>query len=184
MKLLRYLVIAVLALGISAAHAFTITLQDPSSTDLPFFLIQPDQPFSFGFADFPGGSFTYDGVTYLGWAVGFNDSNQTITNIDLGFEYSSVLGAPANPTCTSDAFDQINCVYDAADNGYDLSFVDPGGIAPYHFVVILENAVDGSEFPDVNGIANVPEPSSILLALSGLSSAGYLVRRRRKVLRA
>lgn len=185
MKTLRYMVMAVVLFAISGvAHAFTVTMQDPDSSDLPFFLIQPGQPFSFGFADFPGGSFTFEGVTYLGWAVGFNDSDQVLTNIDLGFGSNSALNAAnptgANPTCTSNAFDHLDCVYNQETGQYSLSFVDAGGINPYSFVFIFENAVDGSNFPDVDGVANVPEPSSMWLALSGLGSAGYLIRRRRK----
>ncbi len=44
MKILRYLMLSVLLLGVSnIAHAFSWTLQDPPSTDSPFFTLSPGQ---------------------------------------------------------------------------------------------------------------------------------------------
>jgi PEP-CTERM motif len=183
MKTLRYLILAVLILGISgAAHAFQTTVLDPTTTDSPFFIMQPGDSFSFSYANC---SVWYDHVHYAGCAVGFNDSNQTITALDMGFD--NALDSE-DITCTSNAFSDISCGLNSNQTEYVLSFEDgcgsdSCGILPFHFAVFLENAVNGSDFPDVDGTANVvatPEPASIWLALSGLGSAGFLIRRRRK----
>jgi hypothetical protein len=182
MKILRYVMMAALVLGISGvAHAFSWTLQDPTSTDSPFFVIQPGQPVTFGFANC---DIWFEGTQYTGCAVGFNDSDQTLTTINFTFDNTEGLGgAPAE--CSSDAFSDINCGA-PADGVYSLSFQDACGsnscgIDPYHFIVLLENGVPGGDFPDVAAVANpTPEPNSLLLALSGLGPLGYLVRRRRK----
>ncbi|HEV2578930.1 MAG TPA: PEP-CTERM sorting domain-containing protein [Acidobacteriaceae bacterium] len=181
MKILRYMVMAVLFMGLThAARAYQVLVLDPSTADSPFFLIQPGVPFSFGFADC---NVSYGGFSYTGCALGFNDSDHVITNISLG--YANTLGnLPVQ--CLSDAFSDFSCGLSSDGTEYALSFEDACGtnscgIAPYHFVVLLENAVPGSDFPDVDGVANSPEPGSIWLALSGLGSVGYLVRRRRKV---
>jgi hypothetical protein len=182
MKILRCVMMAVLILAVSnAAHAFSWTLQDPTSTDSPFFVAHPGVPFSFGFADC---DIWFQGTQYTGCAVGFNDSDQTLTNIGFGFDNNSALDG-ASADCTSDAFSDISC--GPPSNGvYSLNFEDACGttscgIEPYHFFVILENGASGSDFPDVAGVANVPEPSSILMALTGMGSLGYFVRRRRRV---
>ena len=180
MKILRYVVMAVLFLGLSGvARAYQVLILDPASSDSPFFVIHPGDPFSFGFADC---NISYQGVTYTGCALGWNDSDKTITNISLG--YANTLDS-ANVNCGSDAFSDISCGLSSDGSEYVLTFEDACGtnscgIDPYHFVVLLENAVPGSQFPDVDGVANAPEPGSIWLALSGLGSAGFLVRRRRR----
>jgi len=188
MKIFRYLLMAVLALGISGiAHAagagFSWNLQDPTSTDSPFFILHPgDHAFSFGFITC---SIPFGGVVYTGCAVGFNDTGETIETINFNFANANGLnGAPVN--CLSDAFSDLNCNLSSDSSQYFLSFVDDCGsstcgIPDDHFFVILENGLPGGDFPDVAGVANpTPEPSSIWLALSGMGSLGYLVRRRRR----
>ena len=182
MKILRYVVIAVLAFAISnVAHAFSWTLQDPPDTDSPFFVIHPGQPVSFGFADC---HVWFNDTLWTGCAVGFNDSNQTLTNISFTFDNNDALGG--NPAeCTSDAFSDISCG-PPTDGVYSLDFEDACGsnscgVDPYHFIVLLENGAPGSDFPDVATVANAtPEPGSLWLALSSIGPLGYLVRRRRR----
>jgi hypothetical protein len=185
MKILRYLMVAILIVGMSGvarASGFSWNLQDPTSTDFPFFVLVPGQTsFSFGFAncDLP-----LNGVVYTGCAVGLNLTGQTLTTIGFNFANANGLdGAPAD--CTSDAFSDISCGPPSNDV-YSLTFNDDCGsktcgIPDDHFFVILENGLPGGDFPDVAGVANpTPELSSIWLALSGMGSLGYLVRRRRK----
>lgn len=187
MKILRYALMTVLILGVSsAAHAFSWNLQDPQSTDSPFFVLQPGQTaFSFSFITC---SIPLNGVVYTGCAVGFNDTGKTLTTIDFNFANANGLnGDPAE--CTSDAFSDITCGA-PSNNVYSLSFIDACGsktcgIPDDNFFVILENGLPGGNFPDVAGVANpTPEPASIWMALSGLGSLGYLVRRRRKTANA
>ena len=182
MKILRYLMLSVLLLGVSnIAHAFSWTLQDPPSTDSPFFTLSPgQQSFSFGFAtcDVP-----FNGHVYTGCAVGFNDTGQTLTTINFTFGNAPGLDAAQ---CSSDAFSASTTTCDSSSSeGYFLSFNDDCGsktcgIPDDNFFVILEDGLPGGEFPDVAGVANpTPEPSSIWMVLSGMGSLGYLVRRRR-----
>jgi hypothetical protein len=181
MKILRYLMLAVLALGMSnAAHAFSWTLNDPSLADEPsFFQIDPGVPFGFSFETC---SVPLGGTTYKGCATGFNVSDQYLTSFVFTFADSSVLDGAGQISCSSDTFADISCnlVGDEFILSFDNCGSDPCGIAPGKAVTLLEDAVDGADFPDVDGIANTPEPSSIWLALSGMGSLGYLVRRRRR----
>ena len=193
MKIFRYLLLAVLFLGYRGmAHAYAIVINDPSSFTMTPFDVVPGVPFSFNFVSC---NVTVGGVQMTGCAEGINDSNVTLTNIVL--TYSDVLGG--TPVCSSNAFDNIICgapsggqfVLSFGDHPSDESGCDgdddsddhsaPGtGIAPGCGIYFYENQTDGPSFPEVHGIANTPEPGSIWLALSGLGSAGYLIRRRRK----
>jgi hypothetical protein len=185
MKILRYLMMAILIVGMSGsarAAGFSWNLQDPTSTDSPFFVLSPGQTsFSFGFANC---YVPFDGHVYTGCAVGFNNTGVTLTTIGFNFANADGLdGAPAN--CSSDAFSDIACGPPSNDV-YSLTFNDDCGsktcgVPDDHFFVILEDALPGGDFPDVAGVANpTPEPSSIWMVLSGMGSLGYLVRRRRK----
>jgi len=183
MKILRYLILSVLLLGVSnIAHAFSWTVQDPPSTDSPFFILHPGQTsFSFSFA-------TCDFFGYTGCAVGFNDTGVTLTTLDFSFANANGLNGEA-AECSSDAFSDLSCG-SPSNNVYFLSFNDDCGsrtcgIPDDNFFVILEDGLPGGDFPDVAGVANpTPEPSSIWLALSGMGSLGYLVRRRRRAAKA
>lgn len=180
MKFLRYFIMGVLLIGITGiASATKFQILDPPSGDSPFFVVQPGTPFSFGFADC---DVTLDGQQYTGCALGFNDSDKAITNLTLSF--ADTVSAP---DCSSNAFS--DCGFVESGGVYVLTFQDgcgsdSCGIAPYSFIVVLEDGVPGSDFPDVAGIANTPEPSSLLLALSSMGPLGYLVRRRRRNPRA
>lgn len=183
MKILRYLMMAILVVGMSGvAHAagFSWNLQDPPTSDSPFFQVLPGVPFSFGFASC---SEVEGGITYTGCATGQNVSDVYLTSFQFSFENS--LGS-ATPTCLSEGFTALACGLSTDGTEYVLSFAadcvpgKPCGIAPGSFFQVFENATDGPDFPDVAGVANAPEPSSIWLALSGMGSLGYLVRRRRR----
>ena len=186
MKILRYVMMAVLILGISGiAHAsgagFSWNLQDPPNVDSPFFQVTPGVPFSFGFADC---DISLGGITYTGCATGQNNSDVTLFSIEFSFANTSALNG-LQPDCVSDAFSDLSCNLTPDGTAYVLTFNDDCGsktcgIPPGNFFQIFENAVPGSQFPDVDGVANTPEPSSIWLALSGMGSLGYLVRRRRR----
>ena len=183
MKILRYVLMAVLTLGINGiAHAssagFSWNLQDPVGSS--FVQVLPGVPFAFSFGDC---NVLEGGVTYTGCANGQNISpTETLTSFEFTFENTPALGG-ATPACVSDSFAVLTC--NLVGDEYVIAFnCDPGaacGIPPGGLFDIFENAVTGSDFPPVNGVANfTPEPSSIWLALSGMGSVGYLVRRRRR----
>ena len=184
MKILRYLMMAVLTLSMSGiAHAvgFSWNLQDPDLTSFPTAI--PGVPFAFGFASC---NRTIGDVDYLGCAnIGNGEplGGQKLTSFEFTFENTPALNG-ATPSCVSDSFAVLTC--SLVGDEYVLAFnCDPSdascGIAPQTSVTVLESFVDGPDFPDVVGVANfTPEPSSIWLALSGMGSLGYLVRRRRR----
>ena len=188
MKILRYLMMAILIVGMSGvAHAagFSWNLQDPPTSDSPFFQVVPGVPFSFGFASCS----EQEGnppITYTGCATGQNVSSVYLTSFEFSFASGGVL-AGLTPTCISDGFTALACGLSSDGTEFVLDFTAdctpglPCGIAPNSFFQIFENATDGPDFPDVAGVANTPEPSSIWLALSGMGSLGYLVRRRRRI---
>jgi hypothetical protein len=183
MKILRYAVMAVFILGIGGiAHAapvgFSWNLQDPSGSS--FVQVLPGVPFTFSFATC---NVVLGGITYTGCANGQNISpTQTLTSFQFTFENTPALGGAA-PSCVSDSFAVLSCslVGDEYIFAYNCAPGTVCGIAPGGLFNMYENALPGSQFPDVTGVANfTPEPSSIWLALSGMGSLGYLVRRRRR----
>jgi len=185
MKIFRYMLMAVLILGMSGAFrasaaGFSWNLQDPVPG--PFFDVTPGVPFSFTFLTCDQ---TVGGIEYFGCANGRNTSTtDTLTTIQFSFANTPVLQGFTGANCISNAFSDISCALTNNGTQYELIFNDACGsstcgIAPGGIFNIYENAVDGSEFPEVDGIANAPEPSSLWLALSGMGSLGYLVRRRR-----
>jgi hypothetical protein len=182
MKILRYAVMAVFILGIGGiAHAapvgFSWNLQDPAGSS--FVQVLPGVPFAFSFADC---NVVLGSITYTGCANGQNISpTETLTSFEFSFD--NTAGGLGTPSCVSDSFATITC--NLIGNEYEIAYVCvPGtdcGVAPGKLFNVYENALPGSQFPVVNGVANAtPEPSSIWLALSGMGSLGYLVRRRRR----
>jgi uncharacterized protein (TIGR03382 family) len=184
MKILRYVLMAVLILGVSgAAHAFTWTLNDPPPPPLSGFIpiTQTGVPILF---DFVNCSFMSGAITYKGCAEFQNQTNDTLTNFQFTFEDPTDVLGGATPNCTSDSFSVVTCSLVGGDN-YVIAFnCNPGtvcGIVPQGVFNVYEDAVDGSMFPNVTVVPNAtPEPGSIWLALSGMGSLGYLVRRRRR----
>lgn len=184
MKILRYVLMAALAFGMSGiAHAagFSWNLQDPPGGGF-FAVTQVGVPFSFAFQDC---NFVVGGVTYTGCAEGQNQTGATLTS--FAFTFPNTLGG-LTPDCVSDSFAVITCTLSPDQTEYEISYVcdpsnvgcgvPPGGKNTFN---LYENAVAGSAFPTVTGVAGAaPEPGSIWLALSGMGSLGYLVRRRRR----
>ena len=185
MKTLRYLMMAVLTLsmsGIAQASGFSWNLQDPPPPPLSGFIpiTQIGVPILFDFEDC---SFMGGGITYKGCAEFQNQTSDTLTSFQFSFENTPALGG-ATPNCLSDSFAVVTCGLVGSE--YEISFnCTPGtacGIVPDGVFNVYEDALPGSQFPDVTVIPNAatPEPSSIWLALSGMGSLGYLVRRRRR----
>jgi len=187
MKIFRYGLMAVLILGISgvgraSAAGFSWNLQDPPPPPLSGFIpiTQVGQPILF---DFVTCSFMSGSITYKGCAEFQNQTNTTLTSFEFSFsDPTNVLGG-ADPSCVSDSFAVVTCTRNGSDYLIDFDCA-PGsvcGIVPQGVFNVYEDAVDGANFPDVTVVPNAtPEPSSIWLALSGMGSLGYLVRRRRR----
>jgi hypothetical protein len=172
MKILRLLVVAVLFLGINhVAHAFAITILDPSGPG--YSTIDPGVPFPVTFVPC-----IFDPSE--GCFLGQNTSKTTLTTLDLTFpDTSSLDGQPVTCNTVGSLFGAASCSLSGDD--YILNFSAGTGIPPWTIFLIIEDGVCPQDFPTGNAVADpTPEPSSIWLALSGMGSLGYLVRRRRR----
>jgi len=184
MKILRYVLMVVMILGVSgAAHAFSWNLQDPPPPPLSGFIpiTQTGVPILFDFVDC---SFMSGPITYKGCAEFQNQTNDILTSFEFTFENTPALGG-ATPNCVSDSFAVVTCSLVGSEYVIDFDCT-PGsvcGIVPQGVFNVYEDALPGSQFPDVTVVPNAtatPELSSIWLALSGMGSLGYVVRRRRR----
>lgn len=174
MTILRYALVALLFLGLSnVAHGYAITILDPPSGP-GFAFIDPGVPFDVTFVpclfDPSDGCF-----------LGINASTtQTLNTLDLTFPDTSALGGQ-DVSCNTvgSLFGASSC--NLVGDQYILDFSGGTGIAPLTAFLIIEDGVCPQDFPTGSAVADpTPEPSSIWLALSGMGSLGYLVRRRRK----
>lgn len=183
MKIFRYVFLAVLMVGVSGiARATTIQILDPSGPQGSFPAIDVNGPNPFSF--FECGAPTGDGC------FGFvNDTKFTITSLTATI--TSLVTLPPGITCDTTssqgtlnpAFTTVNACA-STDTTLSFSFSGGDGVAPGHTLFIIEDGVTNlDDFAPNAGTATVtvsPEPSSIWLALTGMSSLGYVVRRRFK----
>ena len=109
MKTFRYVLMAVLILGISSvSHAsvagFSWNLQDPAGSS--FVQVLPGVPFTFSFGDC---NVLLGNITYTGCANGQNISpTENLTSFEFTFENTPALGG-ASPSCVSDSFAVLTC---------------------------------------------------------------------------
>jgi hypothetical protein len=186
MKNLRYVMLAVLILGISGiAHAFQFSVLDPQDPN-PF-PVEAGVPFTVQFFnDCPH----VLGGPSSGCFFAINDSDtETITSLVLTFADNGPGGTDGQtPFCVTSGplslFGSAQCGLD--DGLYTLYLSGGKGIAPGEQFSLVEDCdqegdcVLPEDFPIVTAIANAPEPNSIWMALSGIGSLGYFVRRRRR----
>jgi len=195
MKILRYLIAAVLVLGVSGiAHAFTFGGLDPQDPN-PF-PVTPGQPFTIQFyADCPsvlsGDPDNNDPNAGCFFLIN-NSTTQTITSLQVTFPDNGPGGTDGqNVYCiASTLFTESNCSLSNGVYTVDLYQGTGTGVTPGEQFVLIENCdangdcVPPADFPEATVIANAPEPSSIWMGLSSLGSLGYLLRRRRRVLKS
>jgi hypothetical protein len=188
MKILRYVVMAALILGISGvANAFQFSVLDPQDPN-PYPVL-PGVPFSVQFfADCP----SVLGGPESGCFFAINNSSTvTLTSLQLVFPDNGPGGTDGQnvfcvTTSSASLFAQSNC--SLANGVYTLDLYGGTGIAPGQEFALVEDCdingdcVPPANFPVGNAVANTPEPNSIWMALSGMGSLGYLLRRRRKIL--
>lgn len=191
MKILRYVLMAVVALGISGvAHAFQFSVLDPQDPN-PFPVV-PGVPFSVQFfPDCP----TVLGGPDSGCFFAINNSPTTIlTSLQITFPDNGPGGTDGQnvfcpTTNTLSLFGNASCTL--SDGVYTLLFTGGKGIIPGQTFALVEDCdqngdcVPPANFPIATAVANAtPEPSSIWMALTGISSLGYVVRRRRNILKS
>ena len=182
MKILRYVVMAVLILGMSGvANAFQFSVLDPSGGQTSFPLVTPGSTFQFSFFDCPA-NITGDGC----FAV-FNNSPDILTSFTATFEATTAITSPDCPNVGQGSlFSAFSITNDCSSSGDTMTVDLTGspGIQPFSTFWLVESGLPDTDFVENAGTATVnttPEPSSIWLALTGMSSLGYALRRRRKI---
>jgi hypothetical protein len=133
------------------------------------------------------------GETAQGCFYGLNESGQTLTTLDIGFDNS--IGTPGNDflnsqpaDCITDfsssAFSNAVCGLDPGNATYDLLFTGSPGITPNEVFTLEEFGPNPDAFQGGNAIAmaDAPEPGSIVLTFSGVLLFGFLLFRRREIL--
>lgn len=192
MKLLRYFIAAVLVLGLTnVANAITFKVLDPSGS-------QPGYP-SLPPIDMTGPNvFSFYTCSVFpseeGCFGAYNDSPNVITSFSATITANPgvSLGTPDCPTVNNvggepgSAFTaNITCSLSGdLTTGETLTVLFTGGsVDPGSSIWIVDSDIDPGDFGPNAGsfsVATTPEPSSLLLALSGMGPLGYLIRRRRK----
>lgn len=145
------------------------------------------QPFTVTFSacfagELPGGN-TADGCF-----LGINNSG--VDWVGLQFVFPNTVNLASQPVDCSpapnhNAYAQSNCVLDPVSGAYFLDF-NGGVIRNTEAFFLTEEGVDPSLFPTGTGTyttAATPEPSSLVLFLTGIPAAGALLRRTKKALR-
>ena len=163
---------------------FQLSIFDPTSVSE--LVVHPGVPFAVAF----GTCVLGEGAS--GCFYGLNDSNVTLTTLDLSF--INTIGAPDSPdflnsqpaSCvTSVPGSQFSaapiCELSPDGKSYDLSFTGTPGIGPHTIFTITETGPNPDAFQGGTAIANqVPEPGSIALMSSGVAYLGLLFGKRRQ----
>jgi hypothetical protein len=134
------------------------------------------------------------GEAAQGCFYGLNESGQTLTTLDIGFDNS--IGSAPNDFLNSQpadcvtnfggsAFSTATCGLDPGDKTYDLLFSGTPGITPNEVFTLEELGPNPDAFQGGNAIAiataMTPEPGSIVLTFSGTLLLGFLLLRRRQI---
>jgi hypothetical protein len=185
MKIIRYVLTAVLILAISgAAHAagFQFTVLDPAGGQTSFPLVTPGVPFQFSFFDCPGN------ITGDGCFAAFNNSSSILTGFTAVFTATTAIPSPNCPNVgQGPLFSAFSITNDCSVSGDTMTVDLTGGpgIQPFSTFWLVESGLPDTDFLPNAGTATVtavPEPGSIWMALTGISSLGYVVRRRRAMI--
>lgn len=190
MKIFRFVVVAGLMLGLAGmARATTVRVLDPSGSQAK----SPDlytlgTPVEFSFYACP--SFVTDTTSDpTGCFSAVNDTDSVIT--DFSATIVAKTDVPVGLSCPTGGDYGLTQGFAAATcsaSGDTMTFDFTGGdVDPGSTIWIIEDGMDDSDFKKNAGtftVTSTPEPSSIWFALTGMSSLGYVVRRRFKTVRA
>lgn len=184
MRMLRYLMMAVVMLGVSGvARAFTFQVLDPGNAPFP---VEPGVSFEAQFGDcntvdVPPGQPTTTPQTQCFYAEN-NSLTTDITSLEMTIlDGPATAGQPAScdVSSTKSLFTSESCglsgdLYTLTLTGGDITSGEP-------FVLVIDCDSSGNcpnGLIDASVITNVPEPSSLWMALTAMGSLGYVVRRR------
>ncbi|HEY4009076.1 MAG TPA: PEP-CTERM sorting domain-containing protein [Acidobacteriaceae bacterium] len=188
MKIFRFVVVAALMLGLSGiCQATVIHVLDPSKSEKASpNIYNLDTPIDFSFYTCP--SFVTNGSTDpMGCYSAVNYTGSVITGLSATITAKTAIpGGLSCPTDYPDGAYTLGNGFDAATcsiSGDDTMIFDftGGHIAPGGAIWIIEDGMDAKDFKKDAGtfvLASTPEPSSLLLALTGMGPFGYVVRRR------
>jgi hypothetical protein len=185
MKIFRFVVAAVVMLGLSGlAGATTVRVLDPNSPQASSPNIYSlDTPIDFSFYTCP--SFISNGSDPMGCFSAVNYTGSVIT--DFTATITAKTSIPGGLSCPTGGdyglaagFSDATCSASGDTMTFDFS---GGDIGLGSTIWIVEDGMKDSDFKKDAGtfsVAATPEPSSIWFALTGMSSLGYVVRRRRR----
>lgn len=189
MKVLRYLIAAMLLVGLTGvANATIFRVLDPTGPEgsLPQLNFNGTNDFSlYTCSEFSADS-CFGAFNPLPQAVSLASFTATLTanpGVDLG-----------TPDCPTGTFDSVASAFSAnvictvtgnvtTGETLHVTFTD-GSVAQGGNLWIVSDDLPPGDFAADAGtfsVTTTPEPGSIWMALTGLSSFGYIVRRRRKI---
>jgi hypothetical protein len=189
MKVFRYLIAACLVLGLTGvANATIFRVLDPTGPEGSLPPINLNGPNDFSL-------YTCTAFSAASCFGAFNPLPQTLSLASFTASLTANPGVDlGTPDCPTGTFDSVDSAFSAnitctvtgdITTGETLNVVfTDGSVAQGGNLWIVSDDLAPGDFAADAGMFTVtvtPEPSSIWMALTGLGSFGYVVRRRRKV---
>jgi hypothetical protein len=177
MKLLRGLIAIALVCGLSGvakAVNFQMVVIDPDYTVHTI----TDDNFTFSFSPCAAPGQIPVGTPFVGCFTGQNETGEILTSLSMHLPLIGDFGVDCSPFGGQlDLFQSATCT--KTDSGYLLDFTG-GDIKIGEQFTIAEAGVDPGVFPQVTGVFDTPEPSSIWLLSTGVLTSGIFLADWRK----
>ena len=186
MKILRYVLMAILILGVSGvARAFTFEVLDPSGPQpsFPPLNVNGPNPFTFYDCEVVSGDGCFGFVNNTNSYISSFQASITFTGTIPIDEQTAICPTAGQGPNYPSAFSVVDTC-SLTGNTIDVALSGTPGIAPGTLIWIVETGIPDEQFPDNAGnftVVATPEPSSIWLALSGTGAFAYVLRRRRRM---
>lgn len=191
MKVLRYLIAACLVLGLTGvANATIFRVLDPTGSQGSLPPINFNGPNDFSL-------YTCSAFNAASCFGAFNPLPETVSLSSFSASLTANVGISlGTPDCPTGTFDSVESAFSAnitctvshnavTDQDTLTVFFTDGSVEQGGNLWIVSDDLDPGDFAADAGTFTVttatPEPGSIWMALTGLGSFGYVVRRRRKI---